>query len=215
MQRLFVCLLLCLLLFPAFLLASHKHHHVSGGGNFDYYLLSLSWAPNYCAEHQSDHSKECTGHVTFVLHGLWPQSETGAPPMDCGGSSAVPSATVDHMLQYMPSRGLVQHEWTKHGTCSGLSPDDYFGTVEKAFTSVQIPDQYRYLTRETSVKVNDLEQAFASANHAPQQSLRVSCHSGELVGVEACLDKNLQYRACTSSARECTSESVTVQAPKQ
>lgn len=214
MRRLCLFLLLCLLLFPAVLIASRKHHHTAAG-TFDYYLLSLSWAPNYCAEHPSDHSQECSGHVTFVLHGLWPQSLSGAPPMDCGGSASLASATVDHMLQFMPSRGLIQHEWSKHGTCSGLSPDDYFETVERAFTSVQIPGSYRDLSRETNVKVSDLEQAFANQNHAPVQAFRISCHSQELVGVEICLDKNLQYRACTSSARECPSGSVIVQAPKQ
>jgi ribonuclease T2 len=212
---LLLCFVVWLFSFPAFLIASHKHHKSSAAGSFDYYLLSLSWAPNYCAEHPSDHSQECSGHMTFVLHGLWPQSETAAPPMDCGGNGSVPSATVDHVLQFMPSRGLIQHEWSKHGTCSGLSPGDYFKTVEQAFTTVQVPEPYRHLSRETRAKVSDLEQSFAAANHAPEQAFRVSCHSGELVGVEVCFDKNLQYRACTSSARECSSSSVTVQEPKQ
>ena len=52
-------------------------------GSFDYYLLSLSWAPNYCAEHPGDNSSECRAgnHKGFVLHGLWPQSNEGPPPM--------------------------------------------------------------------------------------------------------------------------------------
>jgi ribonuclease I len=114
-------------------------------GNFDYYLLSLSWAPNYCAEHPGDNSNECrTGnHKGFVLHGLWPQSNEGQPPMSCQSASPVAGDLVRHMLEYFPSRGMIQHEWEKHGTCSGLSSQEYFAKVEQAFKSVQPPDQLR------------------------------------------------------------------------
>jgi len=202
------CVLLCLLLSAPYAPARKHHRAASAGGEFDYYLLALSWAPNYCAEHPSDHSRECSSHAAFVLHGLWPQSESGPPPMDCAPASPVAAATVDYMLQFMPSRSLVQHEWTKHGTCTGLAPNDYFHTVERAFTSVQVPPQYRNLGHEQQVSVSELEQNFAAANHAPPQAFRVSCHAAELVGMEVCLDKNLQYRACSGSVRECSSGTV-------
>ncbi|MBZ5520859.1 MAG: hypothetical protein LAP21_01240 [Acidobacteriia bacterium] len=72
----------------------------SGKPKFDYYLLSLSWAPNYCAGHPSDHSSECKvgGHVAFVLHGLWPQSAKGAPPMSCAPARPVASSIVTSSL---------------------------------------------------------------------------------------------------------------------
>jgi ribonuclease T2 len=215
MKRQIFSALICLLVLSASVAwARKKHRHAaSSAGEFDYYLLALSWAPNYCAEHPSDHSSECMGHATFVLHGLWPQAAKGAPPMDCDGGR-VSSATVDHMLQFMPSRGLIQHEWSKHGTCSGLSADNYFRGVERAFTSVQVPDAYRHLTHDANVSLRELEQSFATANGAPPQAFRTSCHSGELVGLEICLDKDLGYRACSSSARECSSSSVTVRAPR-
>src|SRR5262249_27443063 len=57
----------------------HKAESEGGAGSFDYYLLALSWAPNYCASHPGDHSSECQigNHKAFVLHGLWPQAESG------------------------------------------------------------------------------------------------------------------------------------------
>lgn len=216
MKRSISVMLVCLVLSCAPLSWARKRHHSSStGGQFDYYLLALSWAPSYCAEHPSDHSRECAGHATFVLHGLWPQANSGPPPMDCAQGDSVPPETMDHMLQFMPSRGLIQHEWSKHGTCSGLPADDYFRTVERAFTRVQVPEPYRDLTHEAQANVGELEQSFAAANRAPQQAFRVSCHAGELVGMEICLDKNLQYRACSSSARECSSNSLTVRPPQQ
>src|SRR5882757_8756247 len=135
-----LCKILCLT--P---LASAKHHHrhhddAPSGGNFDYYLLALSWAPNYCAGHPSDHSSECRigGHTAFVLHGLWPQA----------------------------SRGLIQHEWQKHGTCTGLAAQDYFAKVEQVYKNVHVPEQYPRLEHEQQFNVSDLEKSFAEANHA-------------------------------------------------
>jgi len=194
----------------------HKKSATSGPGPFDYYLLSLSWAPNYCAGHPSDRSSECRpgGHVTFVLHGLWPQSADGAPPMSCAPARPVAEATVRHMTEYFPSASLIQHEWEKHGTCSGLEAGDYFAKVEQAYKSVKVPDQYRSLDRTRTFDVRAIEQSFAAANNAPVDAFRISCHDNDLVGVDVCLDKGLKFQACTRSARECRATSVQVTPPK-
>ena len=183
-------------------------------GQFDYYVLALSWAPNYCASHPKDTSSECrTGqNAGFVLHGLWPQANAGRPPVQCAPARPVPHAVVRHMLEYFPRKGLIQHEWRQHGACSGLSPAEYFAKVEQAFTALQIPEQYRNLGHSQSFNTKDVERSFAEANHAPPESFRVSCRSGALVNVEACLSKDLVYQACTASVRECRSPQVMMNA---
>lgn len=206
--------LLFLVLLVALNVSAKKHRRHGGDskspGTFDYYLLSLSWAPNYCASHPADHSSECqTGnHKAFVLHGLWPQAESGPPPKECGPASPVAHEVVDHMLEYMPSAGLVQHEWREHGVCSGLSSRDYFAQAEQAFRSVHVPNDLQSLNRENDLPVSEIESNFAEANHAPRDAFRISCHDGELVAVEACLDKDLRYRACSGSVRECRAPQV-------
>ncbi len=220
MKRRITSALLCLLLsLTSSAFAKHHHRHNDAGtgtGQFDYYLLALSWAPNYCAGHPSDHSSECQagGHKAFVLHGLWPQAGSGPPPMSCSAASPVAAATVDHMLNFMPSRGLIQHEWEKHGTCTGLSAQDYFAQAEQAYTHVQVPQQYQSLNHEQQVSVPGLEKSFAEANHAPLGAIRVSCHAGKLVSLEVCVDKNLQYRSCTESVRECPVSQIDMRPPQ-
>jgi ribonuclease T2 len=201
--------------------AEAKRHKKSGGektteSRFDYYLLSLSWAPNYCAGHPGDHSSECKtgGHTAFVLHGLWPQSDNGAPPMSCAPARPVASSIVNHMLEFMPSSGLIQHEWEKHGTCSGLSSSDYFGKVEQAFKSVKVPDQYKRLDHSQKFDLSALEKSFAEANNAPADAFRISCHSGELVALEVCMSKDLKFQACTRSVRECSAGPVLMRPPR-
>ncbi len=219
MKRFITSVLLGTLLYvPSSAFAKHHHRHhddAPSGGNFDYYLLALSWGPNYCAGHPSDHSSECKigGHTAFVLHGLWPQANNGAPPMSCTTASPVASDTVDHMLNYMPSRGLIQHEWQKHGTCTGLAAQDYFAQVEQAYKNVHVPEQYPGLEHEQQFNVSDLEKSFAEANHAPPEAFHVSCHAGALVSLEVCVDKNLQYQSCTQSVRECPANQVDMLPP--
>jgi ribonuclease T2 len=112
------------------------------------------------------------------------------------------------MLLYMPSRSLIQHEWAEHGTCSGLSPQEYFSQAEQAFKSVQIPEQYRNLGHVKEFTVAEVEQGFATANHTSPEPFRISCHSRELVNLEVCLSKDLRFRPCSSSARECAAARV-------
>jgi ribonuclease T2 len=207
------CLGFLLLFVPA---ARAKRKHLKSNAQFDYYLLSLSWAPNFCSSHPSDHSSECTrgNHTAFVLHGLWPQSNSGLPPMACTPASPVAKRIVDHMLGLMPTRNLIQHEWEKHGTCSGLSAADYFTQVEQSFKSVKVPQQYPALTQEQQLSVYDVEVAFARENHAPEQAFRISCHGGYLVGLEVCLTKDLQFQACTKSVHECPANQVRLRSPQ-
>jgi ribonuclease T2 len=188
----------------------HKKAGSAGPANFDYYLLALSWAPNYCADHPTDKSPECrTGnHTAFVLHGLWPSANSGAQPLSCKPPSPVSSSVVRHMLEYFPSKGLIQHEWEKHGTCSGLSAQDYFARAEQAYKAVKIPDKYIKLDHSQEISVSEIEQDFSRANDAPQEAFRLSCHAGALVAMEACLDKDLHYQACPKSARECPADQV-------
>jgi len=188
---------------------SHKRKPAAGGapGDFSYYLLSLSWAPDFCAQpNVPKNDRECGAgrHVGFVVHGLWPQGENSRGPERCRSASPVAQEIVQRMLAYIPSEGLIQHEWTNHGTCTGLNAAQYFENVRKAFDSVLIPAQYNNLSRQIQVSPADLESKFAAANPSfPRTAFRVSCHGSELQELRICFSKDLKPRACTDSAGEC------------
>jgi len=102
-------------------------------GRFDYYVLSLSWSPQHCAQTRpAANDPQCAvpRRFGFVAHGLWPQYERGYPS-SCATGAAPDAALVDGMLDIMPSPTLVRHEWAKHGSCSGLDPAGYFALIEK------------------------------------------------------------------------------------
>jgi len=195
---------------------SHGHHGNQADntpGSFDLYLLVLSWAPEFCATHASNaSSSECDPkrHNGFVVHGMWPENNDGSYPQHCAPAQPVAGATVDRILAIIPARGLIQHEWATHGTCSGLSAHDYFGDIEKVYRALQIPPEYRAPGQSLTASPSEIEQKFADANHAPKGAFRVSCTGSEFVAIEACMTKDLQYRDCGSGVRDCRAPQVTV-----
>lgn len=216
-RKLGIVLILLTLVLPNQLLA--KHHHTAAAradtspGSFDFYLLNLSWAPEFCATHTSGRSSsECdpSRHYGFIVHGLWPENNDGSYPQKCAPAQPVSQAIVQQMLSVMPDRGLIQHEWATHGTCSGLASADYFAAVRNAYAEVQVPQALRAPAQQESVSPADIEQKFAAANHAPQDAFRISCSQGEMVAVEVCLTKDLQFRQCGSGVRDCRAPQVLV-----
>jgi ribonuclease T2 len=115
------------------------------------------------------------------------------------------------MLSYIPTASLIQHEWATHGTCSGLSPADYFAAVRKARDSVTIPDEFKALAQTLNLSPAAIEETFAASNpNFPKTAFRTSCTAGKLQEARICFGKDLSPRACTSSAGECSLPSMTV-----
>ncbi len=142
-------------------------------GLFDYYVLSMSWSPSFCMREDRrrsgrgrDTDRQCAPgrRLGFVLHGLWPQFRRGWPS-DCRGAKRfVPDAVIREVLDVMPAKGLVIHEWRKHGTCSGLSPRAYFGLAEELFRRIRIPEAWRAPARPLKRTPEQIRAEFARAN---------------------------------------------------
>jgi ribonuclease T2 len=186
------------------------------GASFDYYLLSLSWAPEFCAQpgEAAANPLECGQGKGFVVHGLWPEANQGKSPESCGAAKTVPKSLVNDMLKYIPSASLIQHEWATHGTCSGLSQGDYFTKVMLARAAVQVPVQISSLGQSVTESPAEIESQFAAANPSfPPGAVRTTCQGGALTEVRVCFDKNLKALACTVSAGECASAAVKILSP--
>jgi len=177
-------------------------------GVFDYYVLNLSWSPEYCYSNSSN--VECTAghHFGFIVHGLWPEFQNGSYPENC--SNAAGLSNPGSMLDIMPDPGLIRHEWETHGTCSGLSAQAYFDLVRKAFTSISIPPDFTNPTHPLTLSPTQLKADFEQANPKLQDGdLMISCSRGYLKAIEVCLTKSLAPMACPA-ARSCTSRTIRV-----
>lgn len=170
--------------------------------DFDYYVFSLSWSPQYCAESRRRDELQCARPYAFVAHGLWPQYEQGYP-RDCDGGGRVGEATIERLLPIMPSRGLIIHEWTTHGRCSGLAADDYFAAIERAWRGLRIPARYTQVDDYLRVDAEDFRRALLDNNPALQpRSIVLQCSGWYLQEVRVCLDPRLKPRACSNELRD-------------
>jgi ribonuclease T2 len=179
-------------------------------GQFDFYLLNLSWSPEFCATHGD--SPECGRNLGFVVHGLWPQDANGDYPQHC--SDAPGPANPQGDTDIMPTVSLVEHEWQTHGTCSGLGADDYFAEIRRAYAGVKLPANIGAGSDADGVTPGDLLSRFAAANPGyPPGSFALSCGNNRLTAVEICLTKNLRPEAC-QGVRSCRANVVKV-TPRQ
>ena len=185
-----------------------RHHRSAHGTAFDYYLLTLSWSPEYCHSHPDDQQCIAGKPFGFVVHGLWPEYRSGSGPQHCGYGPGL--ADPSSMLDIMPSLQLVQHEWATHGTCSGLDANAYFGLIRKAFGATKIPAQFTNVNQQLTLSPSQIEEAFQQSNPGlPPGGILVTCPSYYLQGVEICLDKALHHIACPAP-RDCHAQSIKV-----
>ncbi|MCP5089260.1 MAG: ribonuclease T2 [Rhodobacteraceae bacterium] len=167
---------------------------------FDYYVLALSWSPNWCAlEGDAKQADQCHKRHDYgwVLHGLWPQYERGWPSY-CKTSERPPSRTMtSSMVGLMGSSGLAWHQWNKHGTCSGLSAENYYALARLAYTRINRPEILRKLPRRLNLPARVVEDAFLEANPSlAQDQITITCKSGYIQEARICLTRDLEPRKC-------------------
>jgi ribonuclease T2 len=175
-------------------------------GNFDFYVLSLSWSPSFCdaGPARVQETAECGPRAyAFVVHGLWPQYERGFPKACQVPPPRLPREIASSMLDLMPAPRLVYHEWDEHGTCSGLSAAAYFKTVRDARGRVSIPPQYSDLDSALTVNPEDVRKEFIKANpKLTSGAIAIDCDQQRLREVRICLSRDLGFRDCPEVTRQ-------------
>ena len=127
------------------------------------------------------------------------------------------------MTQYWPNVKEAQgssdyddfweHEWSKHGTCTGLSQSDYFNTTIALAEKLSTPSQYTAAVGGP-INANDLRSYFGGSSKVSLQ-----CTNGSyIVGVLTCWSQVNGFPAsqiaCASDVLKedsCTSSVLTVQ----
>ncbi|MCB1379875.1 MAG: ribonuclease T2 [Alphaproteobacteria bacterium] len=181
-------------------------------GSFDYFTLSLSWSPTYCDGPAGRDDRQQCGpgrRFAFVVHGLWPQYDSGWPENCATRESWVPDAVISDMLDVMPSKRLIIHEWKKHGSCSGLSIADYFAATRLLFEKIRIPA--RYLSPQAAVVTTpqQLVTDFVKTNRELTSGMiSVQCGNARdrarLSELRVCIDRRGNFRQCgANESRQC------------
>ncbi|NKN38033.1 ribonuclease [Agrobacterium sp. a22-2] len=176
---------------------------VPRGKGFDFYVLSLSWSPTYCGSDEGRGNRQQCGtdaDYGLIVHGLWPQNETGYPEFcNSGEAERVPDSLGQSLFDIMPGMGLIGHEWRKHGTCSGLSQQDYFRVTRQAYERIKIPEVLKNAKALASLRLGTerIEDMFTDKNpDLGKRGIAVTCDDGKLDEVRICLTKELAFRDC-------------------
>mgnify|MGYP001580743915 CR=1 FL=1 len=191
------------------LLATPALSQTHKAGEFDYYVLALSWSPTWCAiEGDARNSPQCDSSDDFgwVMHGLWPQYHRGWPSHCNTTHRNPPTGLTDQMADIMGTSGLAWYQWKKHGRCSGLSAEDYYALSRTAYESVTRPAVFRKLDRSVKLPASVVEDAFLKANpQLDQDMLTITCRDGFIQEARVCLSRDLTPVPCGRDViRDCT-----------
>ncbi len=186
-------------------------------GDFDYYVLSLSWSSAWCAlEGDARNDPQCDRGrgLTFILHGLWPQYEEGWPSFCRTGERDPTRAETAAMAEVMGGAGQAFYQWKKHGRCSGLSARIYYDTARQAFDRVTVPAFLADVSRPLEVPASVIEDAFLESNPGlSRDQITITCKAGLIQEVRVCLKSDLSFRRCGPDViRDCRLQDAVLQA---
>ena len=177
--------------------------------NFDYYVLSLSWSPTYCASKKGRRDRgQCSRKrpFAFVVHGLWPQYNRGWPQYCKTNHRWVGRRQIKTMLDIMPSKRLIIHEWKKHGTCSRLGQKAYFKMTRKLYEKILTPARYLSPQNPVLITPKQLVSDFIKTNRGlTARSLSVQCgnnrNRASLSELRVCFSKAGSFIDCGENER--------------
>ncbi len=97
-------------------------------GDFDFYVLALSWSPEYCSSNNDPQQCSIGRRLGFVLHGLWPQYNRGYPS-DCSNAQ-LPTAVREQYVRYLPQPQSDQSRMVETRNLLGLGASRLSGIIE-------------------------------------------------------------------------------------
>mmetsp|Transcript_24929 Transcript_24929/g.57274 ORF Transcript_24929/g.57274 Transcript_24929/m.57274 type:complete len:261 (+) Transcript_24929:42-824(+) len=188
------------------ILRGESNRQDSSSFDFDFYVLAMSFQPEFCYQHKSQRFPGCQQPKEFwrgslTLHGLWPQDYDGSWPDSCTDENFNPQTVVDlgpeRFNLFWPNvkseehdqsevyHSFWEHEWTKHGTCTGLTQDEYFDTGLKHF--LPTPDIVREQYGQ-EVSKSDLQMAYREENKFLDDDVILVCAGGKYLSeVRVCV----------------------------
>lgn len=193
---------------------------VAAAEGFDYYTFAISLTPAFCDQNPKwRDSLQCRDRLPFTVHGLWPEKAQGRAPEDCRGADLALSPGLERNLRgTMPDRGLRQHEWKKHGRCSGLAPEAYFGVIDREFMEIKWPALLKPQGRDAIVERDAILREFRRLNPGfPERGVMLRCEGRQrpplLAEIRLCLTPDGRPTECAGNFRPNCPVAVQVRAP--
>lgn len=178
-------------------------------GIYDFYVYSLAWSPAACASGGTNADpRQCDPGkgLGLVPQGLMPQFERGGWPERCGTMRRVPPRVLEAMMEIMPSGSLIETAWAKYGSCTGLSPDEYFAELRATWERLALPDELRNPVKGYSITADGLKAMLVERNSGfglGPKGISLVCDGAHIVELRLCVDKDLFFRDCPRVEDQC------------
>ncbi len=196
-------------------------HSSDRAGAFDHYLLAVTWMPSFCAltgDARGDDRCERGQRRGWQVHGLWPQHADGSWPEFCRAPHRNPSRReTARQVDLFGASGAAWHQWNKHGSCTGLSPSDYYALTRAALDGISLPGQFEAARRDRTLAPEALEAAVIAANPGLTPGmLLITCRRDAVYELRLCLTRDLAPRPCAPQTllRACALDAARMPAPR-
>ena len=180
--------------------------------NFSHFVFAQHWAETLCQIFDScQRVPRIVSGSSWSIHGLWPSQESIRKeiPKYCKNDTAtfpilwarLSTSEKLRLARFWPDlkggNRFHLHEWNKHGTCSGMSFEEY---VRKNLALNERFNIFRYLENagitpsDTEYSIRSIRNAIVTATGGHDVILR--CWKGRIEEVRICLDLRFQPRNC-------------------
>ncbi len=185
-----------------------------------YYTLTISLAPAFCQLHPERRDmRQCQEGYSVIVHGLAPEREDGKAAENCSKAPPALSPVQERVLErLMPDDPLRVNEWQRHGSCTGMSAQDYFRMLMAYANKLKLPEQ---LNKEGSDQVLDrnllVTEIMRMNNGLPTKGIYLRCTRKNdempmLTEVRVCYKPNGQFTECINSFRPNCPTTITIRA---
>lgn len=165
------------------------------------FFLEVTYQPEFCFEKHEEPEgchKPKKNWDRLTIHGLWPNNNDGTYPQNCSKEKfdltsldTIRTELEDEWLNIkaLPGSkshaGFWEHEWSKHGTCTGLSQLDYFsGALKQLIDTPSIVKEAEM--NQSFVKRDELLKFYGGNEFAV-----LVCERGYLSEVRVCHQKEM------------------------
>jgi len=173
--------------------------------DFSFFVFSSEWAGSVCESNNCNDDKGVSD-TFWNIHGLWPSDGT-INPNYCTEEKFDPSQlkNISDKLNkywsglYASQNTFHSHEWTKHGTCSRMTQNQYFSTVIKLAETLDIYSTLAKhgITPGASYDCNKITSVIKQEYGV--EAFNVTLTGGNLSSIEMCVDLKLNPVDCPES----------------
>ena len=168
----------------------------------DYWVLSMTWSPEYCRDHQASREPQCTEEHYFAAEALHPQYR-GDPPGDCDADPQLPKDLLSRALHVVPNGEVFVRTWRREGRCAGLNVQDYILDLEYAKNKLVIPALLSRPAATVSTSSAELKKEFIAVNPGlDERGLVLNCSRQSLKGISVCFSRSFEFRECGADLQD-------------